>query len=145
MQDLDDLLRGLETQNSSTDRTVYIRETPNGPVVDFEVIEKTSFEHDFPETTKEYHYKSLLPCGHQVTKENPFGGYCRLCGKEYCAKCLFQCPKCGVSVSTGCCVKTFDVDLLCKKCAKKLKRKALLSKIWGIISHPFLAEEPEDD
>jgi hypothetical protein len=144
-QDLEDLLRGLGENSPSTDRTVYIRETPNGPVVDFEVIERTSFEHDFPETTKEYHYKQALPCGHQIdNKEHTFGGYCKMCGQEYCASCLLQC-KCGKSVSVACCAKLYDTELLCKKCAKHLKRKAILSKIWGIISHPFLAEEPEDE
>jgi hypothetical protein len=99
VQDLEDLLRGLEQDQSSTDRTLYTRETPEGGIVcDTEWIERTSFEKAYPETTKEMRTKRPLDCGHTVSaKESPLGGYCQAqrgtilhrhkCNTAFCAKC----------------------------------------------------------
>jgi hypothetical protein len=153
MQDLDDLLQGLEDNHPTTDVTKYTRLNKAGEeVTDHEIIEVTNWQNGFPETQKIVRYAKPLFCGHQVdNQDHKFCGYCRLCSSEYCVSCFLQCPRCGISVSVACCAKlhkqddTSEAFLICKICKKKLKRKALLSKVWTIITHPFVAEEPDED
>ena len=159
MQDLEELLRGLEQDQSSTDRTLYTRETPAGEIVcDAEWIESTSFEKAYPETTKEMRTKAPLACGHTVSgKERPFGGYCQAtrgiifrrhkCNRSFCAaeQCGLVCPRCGLVVSTSCCAKPFEDQMLCRRCANNLKLRKALRACSHFIIHPFVCEGNLDD
>lgn len=156
MDNLDDLLRGLrEGEDSSEDKTLFIRETSKGPKVDFEIIERTSFEKAYPETVKELRSKEPLGCSHLISKENPFGGYCggkkflfflrrKTCGKEYCARCAVQCS-CGIFVSANCCVRQFEGILYCKKCWRRLRTIKAIKTFFNILLHPFVSQDLSDD
>ena len=152
MDDLDDLLNLGQEEEASEDSTVYLRETPTGPRVDFEIRERTNFNKAYPETIREFRSSNPLPCGHQVSKVNPFGGYCRgrrffrVCGKEYCSLCGVQCSKCGISVSLLCCGTPYPSrpdQFLCKKCRRSLKARNALKVLFRILIRPF--KEPGDD
>lgn len=148
--DLRDILRELAEGNRCVeDKTVFVRETPSGARTDFEIIERTTFR-GYPETVKEMRSKGPLACGHPVTKENPFGGYCQgkhgQCGAEYCARwCGLQCPRCGVFVSAHCCAHEHDGVLLCKPCAKKLARKRFWTTVLTILIAPFISDGDEEE
>ena len=147
--DFRDFLRELAERDSSEDRTVYVRETPSGERVDFEIVERTSFR-GYPETVRELRSKGPLPCGHPVDKANPFSGYCngrrffRKCRREHCSRCSLQCPRCGTSVSVACCARPFAGELFCKRCARLLKAGMLCMAIGRLLTTPFIGETREE-
>jgi hypothetical protein len=138
------LFRELEEAEPSEDRTVWVRETAHGDRTDFESIERTSFRNGYPETTKELRSKPALPCGHHVTKETPFGGYCVLCREEYCARCARICPRCGRSISSNCCAREFESAFFCKPCRRALRIKNAARVCLSLLLRPFLAEPRAD-
>lgn len=153
--DIDELVRALrDGDETSEDRTLHSRERPGrrGIRVDFEVIERTSFEGAYPETVREFRSKQPLDCHHQVSRENPFVGYCagkrflfRSCGKEFCSFCAVQCPECGRFVSASCCARNFEGELLCKGCRRLLRLKKSLRFVFVLLLNPFLSEGVTDE
>lgn len=148
----EDLLRGLGEDEESEDRTVYFRESPSGQKKDFEIVEKTRFTGAYPETVRELRTQLPLSCGHPVSKDNPFGGYCQArrgflgqkrCGKELCSHCAVQC-RCGTFIGP-CCAREFEWQLFCRRCAMKLRlRKALRLSVL-VLMRPFLDEGIQND
>jgi len=126
------------------DRTIYSRRTPYGRRQDFTQSEKTRFKNGLPQTIKEHRSGKALPCGHHVTKDNPFGGYCALCGEEYCSRCTRMCPRCGKSVSANCCARRFDGEFYCFSCRRVLMFRKVVRVCFSIIGAPFLSEPVRD-
>lgn len=135
--DPNELLGGLGN-GSSEDRTVHLREGPYGPRVEFVIIERTSFDKAYPETTKELRTGPSLPCGHHVTKDNPFGGYCVLCTQEYCSRCSRSCPTCGRSISINCCAREYAGSFVCLHCRRTLRRREAARAVFSFLMRPFL-------
>jgi len=156
MNNFHDLLRGFdENEESAEDRTSHIRETSYGRRVDFEIVEKTNFSGAFPETIRELITKGPLSCGHTVSRENQFSGYCqgknlgffitkKICGNEYCTFCAVQCP-CGIFVSANCCARQFEETLYCKSCARKLKTAKFLKMLFLLLLFPFIQQDSIED
>jgi hypothetical protein len=138
--DPNDLFRNLRDAPSE-DRTVYIRQTPYGPTVDFEVVERTSFEKAYPETTRELRTAAPLPCGHHVNKDNPIGGYCVICTQEYCSRCARICPRCGRSISSNCCAREFEGMFFCEQCRRTLRAQRAARICASFLLRPFLTDE----
>lgn len=150
----EELLKTLEKENEiSEDRTIYLRDTLNGERVDFEIVEKTDFSNSYPATTKELRTKQALCCGHVVSKDNPFGGYCQgrnfffsaICNNEHCEKCILICPRCGVSASKNCHVGQFDGVLYCLRCRRTLLVLRILRSLIGILIYPFISPDIENN
>lgn len=156
MDNIQNWLQQLENElDTAEDRTIYSRETPQGPRVDFEIIERTKFGA-FPETVRELQSKAPLPCGHQVSKENPFGGYCngrkfewpfrtKKCGREYCSLCAVQCPRCGIYVGASCCARNFEGVFFCKTCKRKKMALKVICILAAILLHPFIGQDKDED
>ncbi len=137
MYDLDEVLRRLQEEDASEDKTVYVRNTPQGEKVDYEITDRLALNGGSPSTTRELRSVGVLPCGHPVTAQNSFAGECqnkrwtlllyrRLCREEYCARCAVQCPRCGKFVSAHCCARAFEGVLYCKPCRRVLILKKLV-------------------
>ena len=152
MTALDDLLNNLQDddEDPAEDRTLHVRVTPDGPRVDFEVRESTRFDRVYPETTKSLVTQLPLPCGHSVTRDNPFGGVCQgkrfgwpilrgRCNREYCVSCAIPCPRCGVFVSANCHASPFRGQMVCRHCCRVLKASRFLRKLWQVVLHPFIS------
>lgn len=153
MRNIDELLQELQQEDEwSEDRTIYVRETPHGTRVDFESIERTSFQKAYPETTRRLVTQQALPCGHPVTKDNPFGGYCqgrslvgmRRCNNEYCASCAVQCTRCGVFVSARCCARPLNDALYCRSCRNLIVARRLVFGLLRALVHPFTVAYPDE-
>lgn len=154
--DIDDLLRTFrDGQDTSEDRTLHVRERPGGrePRVDFEVVERVNWANSYPETVREFRSKEPLPCGHPVTRENPFGGYCKgnkflnplaSCETEYCSICATPC-ECGRVVSAFCCARIFEGKLVCKACRRKLRLIKAFRICFAILIHPFISDTSPDE
>lgn len=154
MDNIHDLLRQMGDGEETEDRTVYIRETAQGPKIDYEMVERTSFASAYPETVREFRSKQPLSCGHLVdAKTNPFGGYCQRrrlfrresCGKEYCSLCAVQCPRCGIFVGASCCARSLDGVFYCRSCKRALSARRWLGSSLAFLFAPFLSESLPDD
>ena len=149
MDDPRSLFDELAESTETTDSTRFIRDTPRGPRLDFEIVERTRFDGALPETVREYRTQAPLGCGHTVTRENPFGGHCqgqdlfgRPCEQEYCSKfCAIQCPRCGISISTACCARQHDGQLICPRCRRLLRLHQALGWLGNLLVTPYL-EDP---
>jgi hypothetical protein len=151
MGSLEDWLTNLEQAEPTEDRTAHVRETHYSlRRVDYEIVENTSFSKGYPETNREVRLRRSLDCGHHVTENNPFGGYCqgggvrtRPCSREYCAKCAVQCPYCGICVSAECHATSYEGTLVCRSCGRRLRTRRALRTTWELVIHPFVAEEDD--
>ena len=154
MDDIRDIFRNLGEAEETEDKTIYVRETPSGQKIDFEVIERTSFASAYPETVREFRSKQPLSCGHVVDgKTNNFGGYCQSrprlfghpCGKEYCSLCAVQCPRCGVFVGASCCARSVEGIFHCRPCKRALSARRFLGGSVAFLLAPFLSESLPND
>lgn len=136
--EINELIKQLQERTTSEDIILHIRQTPSGTKTDFVYVEKTDFSGAIPSTTKEYIAQLPLPCGHSLSKEITFGGYCSICSQEYCMLCAIQCRRCSRFISI-CCRRYFRKYIYCKKCYKLLWAK----HIFYLIMKPF-TEERED-
>ena len=138
--DLNELIRQLtEGNQTSEDITRHIRILSDGrQVTDFTIIERTSLE-GIPSTAKDFISSAPLPCGHIISKDNPFGGNCPRCHRDYCTKCEQVCFRCRLVTST-CCIKRYRKFLVCKRCRWLLR----IRRLWWLAKRPFLDEEPKD-
>ena len=146
---LEDLLAGQEQE--AEDRTVYVRETPNGDErIDFTITERTGFQHVSPQTLKELRWAPPVACGHIITQETPFGAYCQAtirgkqrCQKEYCRQCITTCSHCRTVVGQ-CHATEYDEERVCTSCKPKLRRKHFRRAVWRLLLTPFTSEAGDD-
>lgn len=146
-----DFVRELEegSGNVSEDKIRNIRVTPSGEKIDSETTIRTDLSiASYGDKVKEFRSMDALDCGHHVSGQNPFGGYCQakkslhklkksVCGKEYCHLCMIRCQQCNVLISRNCCTRQVGESLLCPNCARKAKLTILILLLSSLVGWAF--------